>query len=126
MQRVVTAELLDQQSPDPALLRESLDDLAWMNRYLGVTAGVARQLGRLLEGRALERLRVLDVGAGGADILAALGRRWARRGGRFEGPRFGPDDVTDRRGAAHTGRWERRHSRGLRRRQSAAVSGRLF
>lgn len=85
MQRVVTAELLDQRSPDPALLRESFEDLAWMNRHLGVTAGIARQLGRLLEGRSLERLRVLDVGAGGADVLAALGRRWVRGGGRFEG-----------------------------------------
>ena len=96
MQRVVTAELLDQQSPDPALLRESLNDLAWMNRHLGVAAGVARQLGRLLEGRSPEGLRVLDVGAGGADILTALGRRWTRRGRRFEGAALDAGRVTAR------------------------------
>ncbi|NIN71049.1 MAG: methyltransferase domain-containing protein [Gemmatimonadetes bacterium] len=100
MQRVVTRELLDQRSPDPALLRESLDDLAWMNRYLGVTVGVTRQLGRLLEGRSLEQLRVLDVGAGGADILAALGRRWTRRGRRFEGTALDSGRVTARIAAA--------------------------
>jgi ubiquinone/menaquinone biosynthesis C-methylase UbiE len=104
MRRVVSAELLDQRSPDPALLGESLDDLAWMNRYLGVTAGVARQLWRLLEGRALERLRVLDVGAGGADILAALGRRWGRRGGRFEGVALDFGRTTSRVAAARLGR----------------------
>jgi SAM-dependent methyltransferase len=85
MRRIVTAELMDQASPDPALLGESLNDLAWMNRYLGVTAGIVRQLGRLLDGRAPEMLRVLDVGAGGGDILAALAGRWERRGLAFEG-----------------------------------------
>jgi ubiquinone/menaquinone biosynthesis C-methylase UbiE len=100
MQRVVTAELLDQRRPDPALLRESLEDLAWMNRHLGVTASIARQLGRLLEGRSLQRLRVLDVGAGGADNLAALGRRWTRRGGRFEGAALDSGRITSRIAAA--------------------------
>jgi ubiquinone/menaquinone biosynthesis C-methylase UbiE len=71
-----------------------------MNRYLGVTAGVVRRLERLLEGRSLERLRVLDVGAGGADILAALGRCWARRGGRFEGAALDFSRMTSRIAAA--------------------------
>lgn len=96
MERVVTAELLDQRSPDPTLLRESLDDLAWMNRYLGVTSSLARQLNRLLEGRAPDPLCVLDVGAGGADILAALARRWARHGGGFEGTAMDSGEVTAR------------------------------
>jgi ubiquinone/menaquinone biosynthesis C-methylase UbiE len=71
-----------------------------MNRYLGVTMGVSRQLGRVLEGRWPERLRLLDVGAGGADILATLGRRWARRGGRFEGAALDLGRATSRIAAA--------------------------
>lgn len=65
---------MDQPSPDPALLAESLRDLAWLNRYLGGTATIVHQLGRLLDGRSGGELKVLDVGAGGADILMALAR----------------------------------------------------
>lgn len=80
MQRKVTPELVDQASPEPVLLAESLTDLAWLNRYLGGTATILHQLGRLLDGSAPARIRVLDVGAGGADILVALAR-WCDRHG---------------------------------------------
>jgi SAM-dependent methyltransferase len=48
-----------------------LADLAWMNRCLGVTGFVAHQLGRLV-GESVDRLRVLDVAAGGGDILVGV------------------------------------------------------
>jgi len=80
MQRTITPELVDQRSPDPALLAESLADLAWLNRYLGGTATLIHQLNRLLGGVSPRRLRVLDVGAGGADMLVAL-REWCLRSG---------------------------------------------
>ena len=78
MKRVITPELLDQPSPDPARLAESLADLAWMNRCFGGTATVLHQLDRMLDGVLPSPFRVVDVGAGGADILIAL-RRWCQR-----------------------------------------------
>ncbi len=80
MERRLTPELVDQPAPDPTLLAESLSDLAWLNRYLGGTATITYQLNRLLDGERRERLRVLDVGAGGGDILVSLGRWLGRRG----------------------------------------------
>lgn len=74
MRRHLGHELMDQGSPDPELLAESLNDLAWYNHYLGATATVAYQLERLLGGVVPSHLRILDVGAGGGDMLAALAR----------------------------------------------------
>ena len=64
MRRQLEPEPMDQRSPDPERLAESLNDLAWYNRYLGATATVAHQLERVLDGAVPSRLRVLDVGAG--------------------------------------------------------------
>lgn len=80
-------ELMDQPAPDPALLAESLSDLAWLNRYLGGTATVVHQIRELLRdysGRG-RSLQVLDVGAGGGDILLSLARWCERRGLSFDG-----------------------------------------
>ena len=85
MRRTITPELVDQPSPDPALLAESLADLAWLNRYLGGTATLIHQLNRLLDGVTPRRLRVLDVGAGGADMLVALRQSCLRSGFELEG-----------------------------------------
>lgn len=73
------AELMDQRSPDPARLEESLSDLAWLNRRLGGTSAVVGQAGHLLRGYGRGELSVLDVGAGGGDILVALGEWCASR-----------------------------------------------
>lgn len=83
MQRIVSPELVDQVSVDPTLVAESMADLAWLNRYLGGTATIQSQLRRLLAGDRVKRLRVLDVGAGGGDILVALGHWCERRGISF-------------------------------------------
>ncbi|UCF21289.1 MAG: methyltransferase domain-containing protein [Gemmatimonadota bacterium] len=77
--------MVDQPAPDPILLAESLGDLVWLNRYLGGTATITHQIGRLIDGERLGRLRVLDVGAGGGDILVSLGRWLGRRGVDLEG-----------------------------------------
>lgn len=85
MDRMKAAELMDQQEPEPARLAESLRDLAWYNRYLGGTASIIRPLSRLLDGRCPAKLRVLDVGAGSADILVSLSGWLARRAIVLEG-----------------------------------------
>ena len=81
MARLTIPELMDLRSPDRSLLTQALDDLAWLNRYLGGTAGVLHPLSQLLAGYEGSELRVLDVGAGGGDMLMAVGR-WCERHGR--------------------------------------------
>lgn len=80
MKRQQRPELMDGRSPTPARLAESLSDLAWYNRYLGGTATIIHQLGRLCPGSAAGRLRLLDVGAGGADLLVSVTHWLERRG----------------------------------------------
>lgn len=93
--RSPSLELMDRPTADPQLLAESLSDLAWLNRHLGGTATIIHQVGQLLDGYQEDRLRVLDVGAGGGDILIALARWTARRGLAFEGVGLdrGPETV---------------------------------
>ena len=83
--RSSTPELMDEPAADPGLLAESLRDLAWLNRYLGGTVTIIHQVSQLLDHYREKAFRVLDVGAGGGDILIALARWSARRGLSFEG-----------------------------------------
>src|SRR5690349_16593266 len=74
-------ELMDAPGHDPAVLRDNLDDLRRVNRWLAGSALTRRALARLIAG--LPRgapLRLLDVGTGGADIPTGLAA-WARRRG---------------------------------------------
>ena len=71
---------MDQPSADPARLAESLADLAWLNRYLGGAATILQQLERLLTDFDRPQLRVLDVGAGGGDVLESVSRWCSQRG----------------------------------------------
>ncbi len=80
MKRHRRPELMDGRSPDPERLAESLRDLAGYNRYLGGTATIIHQLARLFAGSAPGRLRLLDVGAGGVDMLRSVARWLERRG----------------------------------------------
>ena len=75
-------ELLDGPLPDDVPVRGNLDDLARINRRTGGARLSRRAIGRLLDGTD-ERVTVLDVGTGAADLpldwLAAAarsGRRW--------------------------------------------------
>lgn len=100
LSRRPATEFMDRALPDPTRLRESLEDLALFNRYLGGTATVLHQLLALLRGAWPARLRALDVGAGGGDILASLGRWCARHGVVFEGVALDAGLVTSRLAAA--------------------------
>lgn len=79
--RIPTHELMDEPTAEVAPLEESLRDLAWANRWLGGTAAVLRAMESLAAGEEEGPLRILDVGAGGGDVLVAL-LGWARRRGR--------------------------------------------
>lgn len=106
MRRIVTPELVDQAAADSVLVEQSLRDLAWMNRYLGVTAGIVRRLSRLLNGTLPKRIRVLDVGAGGGDVLVTLGRWSVRRDLMFEGVALDLGRATIRVAAARMAKSE--------------------
>lgn len=81
LKRTLASEWMDRSGADPARVAESLDDLAWLNRYLGGAATVLYGLNALLAQSGIRHLRVLDVAAGGGDILGAVTRWWRRHGG---------------------------------------------
>lgn len=78
--RASGAERMDAPGVDPAELSRSLDDIRAVNRWLGGTRVVLRDLDRLLRPRPTERVRILDVATGSADIPLAVAR-WARERG---------------------------------------------
>lgn len=100
MQRLRSPELIDRRDAAPERISESLEDLAWLNRYLGGTATVLHQLDRLLDGEGARSLRVLDVGAGGGDILLAIDGWLRRRGGRLDGVALDAGTVAVRHAGA--------------------------
>jgi len=74
-------EWLDANDIPARDLHKNLDDLQWLNRYLGSHWLVLRAFQHLWHGAGCPRhLRVLDVGTGAGDIPALL-TRWGRRRG---------------------------------------------
>jgi len=74
-------EWLDADDIPARDLHKNLDDLQWLNRYLGSHWLVLRAFQRLWHGAGCPRyLRVLDVGTGAGDIPELL-TRWGRRRG---------------------------------------------
>jgi len=76
----IGVELLDDPGADPALVRESLRNIARSNRWFGGVAAARFGVERLLASRPGRCFTLLDVGTGAGDIPAALARRYARRG----------------------------------------------
>jgi SAM-dependent methyltransferase len=77
-------ETLDRRDADPALVRRTLQDIARVNARLGGRAAVVFGLRRLL--RDLPRgfpVTILDVGAGGGDMIARLAPELGGREVRF-------------------------------------------
>lgn len=82
--RAEGSELMDDPAASGAMLRQSLADLRQVNRFLGGSRVITRQLAALLSRVAERPVRLLDVATGSADIplqLIAWGRR---RGVSFE------------------------------------------
>ena len=74
-------EFLDQRKLDPEELRTCIADVGRLNRWFGGTGAVLGEVRRLVRQRSLKgRIRVLDVGTGGADIPRALAA-WGERHG---------------------------------------------
>ena len=74
------AELMDGADYTAAELIENLADLRRVNRYLGGQRALTRHLFPMIEAAGLRRVRLLDVGAGSADIPAQI-VSWARSRG---------------------------------------------
>lgn len=70
MRQHITQELLDDDQGTPREIRESLEDLWRVNRYLGGLRCLKRSLETVLEQTPARSLTVLDVGAGTGDVGA--------------------------------------------------------
>ena len=77
-QRIQAVEMMDDFSIVDARLTRALDDLRWVNRWLGGYAATQSVVGPLL--KETRSLQVLDLGTGGADYPEHL-VRWAARCG---------------------------------------------
>jgi 2-polyprenyl-3-methyl-5-hydroxy-6-metoxy-1,4-benzoquinol methylase len=73
-------ELIDGTDYSVAEYLESLEDLRRVNRRLGGRRALARELFPLLAARSRDRLRLLDVGTGSADLPEMI-VEWARARG---------------------------------------------
>lgn len=109
-------EMMDDLSAGGPALDEALEDLRWVNRWLGGHAAVQRALKPLVEARRgrTEALRLLDLGTGGADHPEHL-VRWAAGLGA-------PLDVTALDANPHAVRYARE---ALRRRLPAYLRARI-
>lgn len=75
--RVYVEEMLDAGIGTDEDVAQSLSDLRRINRYLGGTRVVLDALSSSLSGSPVDRLSVLDVGTGSADIPGAVAE-WCR------------------------------------------------
>lgn len=98
-------ELMDRPGCDPDRLRRALDGLARVHRAFGGHRLIARPVLRSVAGRRPGPLRILDVGTGGGELAAGLGRRLRRRGWR---PRFTLGDLHPRTIRIARERWSDR------------------
>ena len=78
--RSVERELIDGEDYTPSELLASLSDLRRINRFLGGRRALFRQLVPVLRRMDGQRIRLLDLGTGSADLPIAI-VEWARRRG---------------------------------------------
>ena len=79
-QRSTAAEWMDDAAATEAEFASALRDLARINRWSLAYRPTLRWLDRLVAETGARRLSVLDVGAGGGDMLRAIAAWGARRG----------------------------------------------
>lgn len=76
-------ELIDSEEPPQEEWRKALREIALVNRWLGGTKPLYRELHRLARALGRRELSLLDVGTGGADIPSSLSARLSRSGIRL-------------------------------------------
>jgi ubiquinone/menaquinone biosynthesis C-methylase UbiE len=79
MNRTLTIELLDEDLGTHEEIEQSFDDLWRINRWLGGVRTNLYLLDRVFERSGLDRLRILDVGAGDARLAKSLTRELRRK-----------------------------------------------
>lgn len=80
MRQRLTAELLDDDLGTPGEIRDGLQDLWRVNRYLGGLRSLRRLLEYVLRHASLREVRVLDVGAGSGEVGVWM-QAWLERRG---------------------------------------------
>lgn len=75
IQRIISREILDDDSVSPQDLPVILDDLWRINRWCGGVSGSLRLLKRFFARKGRRPVRILDVGAGDGRVAAALSQR---------------------------------------------------
>src|SRR6185295_9154953 len=78
--RIYEEELLDAGAGTDEDVEANLLDLRRINRFLGGTGVVLRALARNFDGRRADRVSLLDVGTGSADIPSEVARWCKSRG----------------------------------------------
>lgn len=79
--RSLEPEILDRETPPQPVLDDCYSFLKWVNRWLGGTGATLSCFRRFAKRwKPGERIRVLDVASGAADVPRAL-RAWARKRG---------------------------------------------
>src|SRR5712692_4756608 len=78
--RIYEEELLDAGEGTDEDVAKSLTDLRRINRFLGGRKVVLRAISSCLDGESSERVSLLDVGTGSADIPMAVGARCRQQG----------------------------------------------
>lgn len=78
-QRSKEKELLDNLSLSGKELTQSLEQLAFINRFLGNTSSILQAIENLTLKNSLKTGRIIDLGCGGGDILIALEKKLRRK-----------------------------------------------
>lgn len=76
-QRSQTKELMDEEIPDPQVLRQNLIELIQFNRWLGGKHTLISALNKVLKKTNKKSINLVDLGCGGGDLLFAIDR-WAK------------------------------------------------
>lgn len=76
--RSYQSEQLDNLELDGPVLRETLKELAFINRLFGSTRAIRSGVQKLIDGSPQKKWRIVDLGCGGGDILIDLAL-WAQQ-----------------------------------------------